>query len=98
MKKSYLINGKKILNKHQLHDYLIHVFQLPEYYGRNLDALWDCLSTNVSIKTITIIHLNSLNTTLGDYGKQFINVLNDLENHKQIELITYLKGRHDEIN
>ena len=25
------------------HDYVIDAFNLPEYYGRNLDALYDCL-------------------------------------------------------
>lgn len=25
------------------HDYLMSVLNLPEYYGKNLDALYDCL-------------------------------------------------------
>lgn len=27
-----------------LHEYFKEVFQLPNYYGHNMDALWDCLS------------------------------------------------------
>lgn len=27
----------------ELHEYLKEIFGLPEYYGHNLDALWDCL-------------------------------------------------------
>ena len=26
-----------------LHQYLKTVFELPDYYGHNMDALWDCL-------------------------------------------------------
>ena len=27
----------------QLHELFKSVFHLPDYYGRNMDALWDCL-------------------------------------------------------
>ena len=35
------IDGKLI--KKNGHDYLMDVLNLPEYYGKNLDALYDCL-------------------------------------------------------
>jgi ribonuclease inhibitor len=31
-----------------LHDALADALALPAYYGRNLDALWDCLMTDVA--------------------------------------------------
>lgn len=35
------------------HDYLMSVLNLPEYYGKNLDALYDCLcEMNVEIELI----------------------------------------------
>ena len=35
------------------HDYLTSVLNLPEYYGKNLDALYDCLcEMNVEIELI----------------------------------------------
>jgi len=30
-----------------LHDILAHELRLPASYGRNLDALWDCLTRDV---------------------------------------------------
>ena len=27
----------------ELHELLKNTFQLPDYYGHNMDALWDCL-------------------------------------------------------
>ena len=32
------------MGREQLHDYLQEMLPLPEYYGRNLDALYDCLT------------------------------------------------------
>lgn len=31
----------------QMHDVLARDLNLPAHYGRNLDALWDCLTTDV---------------------------------------------------
>ncbi len=37
-----------------LHDALAHALELPEYYGKNLDALYDCL-TDVEMPTQLIL-------------------------------------------
>jgi len=93
MKRRYLINGSKVIDKKQLHDYLKHVFNLPDYYGHNLDALWDCLSTNSTIEKITIIHSENLKNTLGEYNTLLLNLFNDLKIKKKIEFILYKNGR-----
>lgn len=36
------IDGKLI--KEDGHDYLMEILNFPEYYGKNLDALYDCLT------------------------------------------------------
>lgn len=40
----YVIDGKKMTGRNEAHDELFHALELPEYYGRNLDALWDCMT------------------------------------------------------
>ena len=35
------LDGKLI--KQQGHDYIMEALNLPDYYGKNLDALYDCL-------------------------------------------------------
>lgn len=35
------LDGKMINERG--HDYLMEVLDLPDYYGKNLDALYDCL-------------------------------------------------------
>ena len=36
------LDGKLI--KEKGHDYLMEALNLPDYYGKNLDALYDCLT------------------------------------------------------
>lgn len=38
------IDALRITNKQDLHSYIKEAFGFPEYYGKNLDALYDCLS------------------------------------------------------
>lgn len=48
------IDGKLI--KEKGHDYLKEVLNFPDYYGKNLDALYDCL-TEIGVETeITLIN------------------------------------------
>ena len=43
-----------LINKYG-HDYLKEVFDFPEYYGKNLDALYDCLcEIGVDIEIVLI--------------------------------------------
>ena len=39
-----ILDGKILLEKDTAHTYLKQKLNLPEYYGRNLDALYDCLT------------------------------------------------------
>lgn len=43
--KEILIDCEKLRSRKVLHDYLEEELNLPDYYGRNLDALYDILST-----------------------------------------------------
>jgi ribonuclease inhibitor len=96
MKRKILVNGKKILNKSELHDYLAKQFNLPSHYGRNLDALWDGLSTNKNLKKITVIHANYIDRTLKEYGVSLLKLFKDLSEINNIELLIYKEGRKNE--
>ena len=41
--KSVILDAKMIVEKEKMHEYFAKKFDLPEYYGKNLDALFDCL-------------------------------------------------------
>jgi RNAse (barnase) inhibitor barstar len=38
-----ILDGQYLLEKETSHVYLQEKLNLPEYYGKNLDALYDCL-------------------------------------------------------
>lgn len=52
--KQITLNGNVLADAAKVHDYLMETLEFPEYYGKNLDALYDCLTDleNVEI-TIT---------------------------------------------
>lgn len=75
---------KLTLDKEAIHDYLKDVFNFSSDYGRNLDALYDCL-TSINVTTeIEITNFGSINEN--NYGNLVIKVIkevcNDNENLK----------------
>ena len=72
--KEIRLNGSKMLDKASTHDYLKQKLTLPDYYGENLDALWDCIVTDFSPKKITIYNPAAIIENLGPYGESIINL------------------------
>lgn len=72
--KTILLDGRKMNNQEMVHEYLQLKLNSPEYTGRNLDALWDILSTydrNVEIK---LIYGDYLIQNLQDYGEKILKI------------------------
>lgn len=72
--KEIRLNGAKMTDKAKTHAYLQRKLNLPDYYGNNLDALWDCLSTDFSGKTIIILKTDLIIENLGTYGEAIIKL------------------------
>ncbi len=51
--KEITLDGNLLADAAQVHSYLKELLELPEYYGNNLDALYDCL-TDLENTQITI--------------------------------------------
>ena len=51
--KQIILDGNILADAAKVHDYLKEMLQFPEYYGKNLDALHDCL-TDLDSLEITI--------------------------------------------
>ena len=51
--KQITLDGNLLGDVAHIHDYLKEMLEFPEYYGKNLDALYDCL-TDLSDVEITI--------------------------------------------
>ena len=85
-----LIDGAVIETRGQLHNALSEQLALPEYYGRNLDALFDCLTDFRQDTALRVIHAEELFAHLGVYADVLQAVLRDAcaENpHLTFELI-----------
>ena len=51
--KQITLEGNLLADAAKVHDYLKEMLEFPEYYGNNLDALYDCL-TDLEDVEITI--------------------------------------------
>ncbi|MDO4680509.1 MAG: barstar family protein [Aerococcus sp.] len=73
-----VINGEQIHTKRELHEALVAVLSLPAYYGKNLDALYDVLTTLEPV-TLRVVHAAALTTHLDNYAYGFQRVLKDAQ-------------------
>ena len=71
-----VIEGKKIASPEEFHDAIAAALDFPDYYGRNLDALWDCLTGWIDTPA-TIVWKDSAasKARLGDFGERVVTLL-----------------------
>ena len=58
--KEILINCAGVSSMAQMHDILARELNFPGWYGRNLDALHDCLTGICEDTRITVLHFPAL--------------------------------------
>ena len=76
----YILDGKKMVSREETHRYLKETFGFPDYYGKNLDALHDCLAEMGEME-VEIENAADMLAALGKYGELLIQMLEDV-NHK----------------
>nr|WP_300004129.1 barstar family protein [Tissierella sp.] len=74
-----ILDGNYMKTREKTHEYLKKKLQLPDYYGNNLDALWDILSTCSEGMDIDFINKERLIDYLGEYGRTMLEVFKDAE-------------------
>lgn len=72
------LNGRNMETKESTHSYLKQKLDLPEYYGGNLDGLWDILSSHSEPLIIELYNEKELIENLGEYGHSILELLKDL--------------------
>lgn len=80
----------KMRSVRQLHHYLRAQLELPDYYGENLDALYDCLTEVCEPVILKIPQAVAADSELGWYGQRLLLVMQDAaaaNPNLQVELI-----------
>lgn len=73
--KKVILDCEKLLSRKQAHLYLAEKLDFPDYYGKNLDALYDCL-TELGECTIVLEGTDNLRGSEG-YGTKVLKVLRE---------------------
>lgn len=94
--KEIRLNGAEMVDKATTHAYLKRKLSLPDYYGANLDALWDCLSTDFSPKTISINNPAMIVEHLGPYGESIIKLFREIAAENRYIKVNILNGKSKE--
>ena len=59
----------------EVQDRFARALDLPEYYGRNLDALFDCLTEQTEDVTVRLLRREELAERLGRRGEALVRLL-----------------------
>jgi ribonuclease inhibitor len=83
-----IIDGEVITDREALHDAFVRQLDLPEWYGRNLDALFDCLTDIGEDTAILVRDPDALQAHLGRYGASLLRMLRRAaEENPYVELV-----------
>ena len=70
----YTIDLRNVKDPESMHDIIEYSLPVPEYYGRNLDALYDVLTSMPADTVITVFTDQELTP---EYIDMFLNVCED---------------------
>ena len=88
MMKKVILDFSNCKNWNDMHQLVMKELDFPDYYGKNLDALWDCLSGWIETPVaIEIRGMASLPADLHDLGAHFLRIF------RRAEATNYLKIR-----
>ena len=82
--KNITIDCAEIPDKAALHQALAQALRFPEYYGNNLDALYDCLTDIQEDTTVTLLQFDAM----GSFRAGFRAVLEEAEQDNSHLIIT----------
>ena len=93
MRRRVTLSGNKMTSREVLHTYLAKKLAFPSYYGKNLDALHDCLTERSSLLHITVTYAERLKEHLGDYGETLLQVLQDAAEENELLTVSVYADR-----
>ena len=79
--KYVFLDGEKIRSNADLHERFAEALDFPAYYGKNLDALHDCLTDISGPVTVIAVNTEALEAHLSR-RKGFMRLMEDLTREK----------------
>ena len=71
----FTLDGRCMTDRAAAHAHLQAQLHLPDYYGRNLDALYDLLTEDGTERTITVLYSDVMQQNLGGYAVALLETL-----------------------
>jgi ribonuclease inhibitor len=71
-----LLDGSKMKTREKAHEYIKQKLNFPDYYGMNLDALWDMLTTIV-VDDLILYNKKAMLDNLGEHGEILIETFKE---------------------
>jgi len=88
----YVFLGKEtVTNMDDVFELFYKGFELPEYFGRNLDALYDCLTEADQQRLIVIADEDYLTDILGSRGKALFKMIKDADEESPSLVVRNIK-------
>lgn len=82
-----------------LHEYLKDVFHLPDYYGHNMDALWDCLYYSFEFPTTIILkNIEKLPSEMNAAVQTMLELFDDLQREDEKVTVRIEGGDNSDIS
>lgn len=83
------LDGRQLTDRQLLHEVIARQLQFPDYYGENLDGLWDLLSSWNEPLQIVVEHSGALIGNLGSYGEAVLQLLQDAQEENSVIQVVY---------
>ena len=82
------LDCRKMTDRKAAHAYLKQALALPDYYGNNLDALYDLMTDREEETVLVLGYWRQLGALMGDYGISLLETLREAsEAHPILEVI-----------
>ncbi|MGX9291755.1 barstar family protein [Bacillus sp. A015] len=78
--KKVRLDGAACRSQEELHHQLQTILHLPDHYGKNLDALWDCMTGELSLPVeLTWVNYQISKKELGHYAESLRQLFQEAE-------------------
>lgn len=92
--KQIVLNGKRLASEAFAQEYLFDMFEFPEYYGHDLEALYDALTDITEQTRVSIINREDME--LSEYGSSLIWVFQDAADENRNLTLDWTEPECDE--